>query len=243
MKQNLKIAIVGYGKMGREIEKYALAADDKVVAIIDNPGDWQDKQHLLEQADVAIEFTSPEVVKSNLLKLIDLKIPIVTGTTGWYESIPEITEYCTKSNGSLFYASNFSIGVNLFFALNRYLAQMIKEYPEYTASLSETHHVQKLDAPSGTAITMLDDLKKMHPDITGWQFADREPEDGKVAVTAHRIAGVTGTHELDWKSNIDSIMIRHTAHNREGFAKGALMAAKWLVGKTGVFTMNDLLKL
>jgi 4-hydroxy-tetrahydrodipicolinate reductase len=243
MTKNLKLAIVGYGKMGREIEKHAHAAGDSVVAVIDNPGDWEDKQSLLKQADVAIEFTSPMVVLENLSKLMDLKIPVITGTTGWYEKLPEIKEYCEKSNGSLFYASNFSVGVNLFFAMNRYLAQLMKNYPSYTAVLSETHHVQKLDAPSGTAITMLDDLINIHSGINGWRFADEGPDKGEVAVTAHRIAGVTGTHELNWNSEIDSITIRHTAHNREGFAKGALMAAHWLEEKKGIFTMNDLLKL
>jgi 4-hydroxy-tetrahydrodipicolinate reductase len=243
MTNKLNIAIVGYGKMGREIEKHALAAGDNVVAVIDNPQDWEDKQFLLKQADVAIEFTSPVVVLENLKKLADLNIAVITGTTGWYQHLPEIREYFNKSNASLFYASNFSIGVNLFFALNRYLAQLMKNYPEYAVTLSETHHVQKLDAPSGTAITMVDDLQQNHPGINGWEFADQSPQLGKVPITAHRIAGVTGTHELAWESEIDSIMIRHTAHNRDGFARGALMAAHWLKEHSGVFTMTDLLKI
>jgi 4-hydroxy-tetrahydrodipicolinate reductase len=243
MKNNLNIAIIGYGKMGREIEKHAVAAGDNVVVVIDNPQDWDEKHDALKQADVAIEFTSPAVVTGNLLKLMDLNIPVVTGTTGWSEKLQEISEYCQKSNAGLFYASNFSVGVNLFFALNRYLAHLMKDYPGYSASLSEIHHVQKLDSPSGTAITMLNELQDIHPDINGWKLVEEGPEAGQIPVTALRIAGVTGTHELTWDSPIDSIMIRHTAHNREGFAKGALMAAQWLYGKKGVFTMNDLLKL
>jgi 4-hydroxy-tetrahydrodipicolinate reductase len=243
MTKILKIAIIGYGKMGREVEKHARLAGHTIVSVVDNPEEWDTKIDVIKSADVAIEFTSPLVVLENLKKLMDLNIPVVTGTTGWSEKLEEINEYCTSRNSSLFYASNFSIGVNLFFALNRYLGQLMKDYPEYSVSLEETHHVQKLDAPSGTAITMIQELQEVNANLKGWEFSQQSPDNGLIAVTSHRIAGVTGTHELIYNSEIDNIMIRHTAHNREGFAKGALLAASWIVGKKGVYNMNDLLKL
>lgn len=243
MNKPIKIAIIGYGKMGHEIEKYAPTAGCEVIAIVDQSQHWKTHHDQLKQADVAIEFTSPEVVTDNLKKLMDMQVPVVTGTTGWMQHLEDIKHYCSKSNGSVFYASNFSIGVNLFFALNRYLAELMSPYPEYNITLDETHHTQKLDAPSGTALSMLDDVIRIHPSVENWKFANQQPGKNEIAVTAHRIEGVTGTHQLTYASDIDSISIEHKANNREGFAKGALMAARWLHDKKGVFTMNDLLKL
>ncbi len=241
--KNLKIAIIGYGRMGKEIEKYALASGHSIHAIIDNDNDWETKLEQLQQSDVAIEFTMPSIVVSNLKKLMELNVPVVTGTTGWWEQLPDIEQFCARCNASLFYASNFSIGVNLFFALNRYLANLMSNFNQYSLSLEETHHTQKLDAPSGTAISMVKDIVKHHKGITGWKFATEAPSTDEIAVTAHRIENVTGTHKLIYKSEIDTISIEHIAHNREGFARGALLAAQWLPGRKGVFTMNDLLKL
>ncbi len=243
MNDPLKIAIVGYGKMGQEIEKYAPHSGCSVVAIIDNAQDWEKHEASLKQADVAIEFTSPGVVTDNLKRLMDMQLAVVTGTTGWSAKLPEIAQYCQQRNGSVFYASNFSVGVHLFFALNRYLADLMADYPSFWPTLEETHHTQKLDAPSGTAITMLEDIIKINHGIKDWKFASEKPTKDEIAVIAHRIEGVTGTHKLVYESAIDSISIEHKAHNREGFARGALMAARWLKDKKGIFTMNDLLKL
>jgi 4-hydroxy-tetrahydrodipicolinate reductase len=239
----LKIAIIGYGKMGREIEKYAPELGCSVEVIIDQPHEWQQHERIIKSVDVAIEFTAPGVVVGNLHRLMDMNIPVVTGTTGWMGQLGDIEQYCKERNGSLFYASNFSIGVNLFFALNRYLAQLMAVYPEYKAELDETHHTQKLDAPSGTAVSMIDDLLKHNTNYKGWKFDHEGAQPDEVSVRAHRIEGVTGTHKLIYKSDIDSISIEHIANNRQGFAKGALLAARWLADKKGVFTMNDLLKL
>lgn len=243
MTNPLKIALIGYGKMGREIHKHAPDTGIDVTVIIDQPEEWQKYHDQLQTVDVAIEFTSPSIVTENLKKLMSIGIPVVTGTTGWMHNLDEIEQFCKQSNGSLFYASNFSIGVNLFFALNRYLAELMSQYPGYNISLDETHHTQKLDAPSGTAISMLDDVLKINPDLNGWKFKSDKPESNEISVEAHRIAGVPGTHKLTYDSVIDSISIEHVAHNRVGFAKGALMAARWLKDKKGIFTMNDLLKL
>lgn len=243
MKENLKIAIVGYGKMGHEIEKYAKQYGYEVIAIIDNENDWDKKAYELKNADIAIEFTAPSVVIDNLKRLFDKRIPVVTGTTGWMDKLPEIQNYCEKSNGSLFYASNFSIGVNLFFAVNKHLAKLMADYPEYFISVEETHHTQKLDAPSGTAVSMLNDILNENQVYNNWRLVSDKPRDDEIPVEAHRIEGVTGTHLVRYTSPIDSISIEHKAFNREGFARGALLAAAWLRGKKGIFTMNDLLNI
>lgn len=239
----MRIAIIGYGKMGHEIEKYARLIEMEIVAIIDNPDDWKKLEKELITADLAIEFTSPGVVIENLTKLMDLGIPVVTGTTGWMDKLPEIQKYCEKSNGSLFYASNFSIGVNLFFAVNKYLAKLMSKYPEYMISAEETHHTQKLDAPSGTAIKMLEDILKENDFYSGWKLAGENPNPTDIPVVAQRKEEVTGTHIIKYTSAIDNISLKHEANNREGFARGALMAAAWLKGKKGIFTMNDLLNI
>jgi 4-hydroxy-tetrahydrodipicolinate reductase len=243
MTSPLKIALIGYGKMGREIHKQALDAGIEVAVIIDQPEEWLTYHEQLQNVNVAIEFTSPSIVAENLKKLITMGVPVVTGTTGWMHKLDEIEQLCRQSNGSVFYASNFSIGVNLFFALNRYLADLMAQYPGYNVSLDETHHTQKLDAPSGTALSMIDDVLKINPALKSWKFASDAPGEDEISVVAHRIAGVPGTHKLTYNSEIDSISIEHTAHNRVGFAKGALMAANWLKDRKGIFTMNDLLKL
>ncbi|TVQ88716.1 MAG: 4-hydroxy-tetrahydrodipicolinate reductase [Bacteroidetes bacterium] len=239
----MKIAIVGYGKMGHEIEKHCRRLNYDIVAVIDNEDDWKTKSDTLMQAKVAIEFTAPHIVVSNLKRLLDLKIPVVTGTTGWKEKLDEIRNYCQKSNGTLFYASNFSIGVNLFFAMNRYLAKLMAGYPDYKIDVEEIHHTQKLDTPSGTAISMVDDIISENKNYKGWKLVADKPGEDEIPVEARRIEGVTGTHSLSYTSGIDTISLRHEAFNRDGFAMGALMAAEWVRDKKGVFTMNDLLNI
>ncbi len=243
MNTSVKIAIVGYGKMGREIERICRETRVEITAVIDNQQDWKEKEQDLRKADVAIEFTSPAVVKNNIRKLLDMGIPVVTGTTGWYDAMEEIRNYCETCNGSLFYASNFSIGVNLFFALNRHLAKIMADYPEYQLHMEETHHTQKLDAPSGTAITLAEGIMQENTRYTGWKLDSDDVQIGDIPVTAHRIEGVTGTHVVNYQSPVDTISIQHIAHKREGFARGALMAAKWLNGRKGIFSMNDMLNL
>lgn len=239
----MKIAIIGYGKMGHEIEKYALNAGLEISTIIDNTEDWEIKVSLLKQADVAIEFTSPQTVEANIFRLLDMGIPVVTGTTGWHDKLEKFVNYCQERNGSLFYASNFSVGVNLFFELNRQLSRLMTSYAEYGITMDEIHHKQKLDAPSGTAISLLQDILVQNPSYTGWKLVEENPAENEIPVTAHREEGVTGTHTVHYTSPIDALSIQHVAHNREGFAKGALLAAQWLKGKKGVFTMRDLLNI
>ncbi len=229
--------------MGHEIEKYARQQEIDISCIIDNPSDWQKYNTELRNSDVAIEFTAPSVVVNNLKRLMDLGVPVTTGTTGWDEQLEQVENHCIKSNGSLFYASNFSIGVNLFFALNRYLTRLMADHNEYGISLEETHHTQKIDAPSGTAVSLVKDIIKEQDNYQTWKLMPGELQRGEIPVTAHRIEGVTGTHRVQFQSKIDTITIEHAAHSREGFAQGAIMAARWLTGKKGVFTMKDLLNI
>jgi 4-hydroxy-tetrahydrodipicolinate reductase len=243
MEKALKIAIIGYGKMGKEVEKLAHAQEMIIQTVIDKEEDWEKHVDKLKLADVAVEFTSPGVVLSNLEKLFDMGIPVVTGTTGWHKNLDAVKQNCLRCNGTLFYASNFSIGVNIFFALNRKLAALMAAYPEFSIALEEAHHLQKLDAPSGTAISLLDDILMENPGYEGWSLLPEKPGASEIPVTAIREAGVTGIHKVKYESDIDMIEISHTAKNREGFARGALMAAQWVVGRKGIYTMKDLLNI
>lgn len=240
---SLKIAIIGYGKMGREIEKLAREAGHDSFVIIDNEDQWTEQSDKINQADVAIEFTAPGVVEQNIRKLAEKNIPVVTGTTGWHEKLDQITAYVNKCNGTLFYASNFSVGVNIFFAVNEYLARIMKDYPQYKIEAEETHHTHKLDAPSGTAVTMVQDIMKNNPGYKGWKLVEDHPGKDEIPVTAKRIAGVVGEHSIGYISDIDTLTLKHSAHSREGFAKGALLAAQWVKDKKGIFTMKDLLNI
>ncbi|MFW5758368.1 MAG: 4-hydroxy-tetrahydrodipicolinate reductase [Bacteroidota bacterium] len=240
---SLKIAIIGYGKMGREIEKLAPEEGHDPFVIVDNEDQWDEKSHQINQADVAIEFTSPGVVEQNIKRLVEKNIPVVTGTTGWHKKLRQIAHYVKKCNGTLFYASNFSVGVNIFFAVNEYLAKIMKDYTQYRIEAEETHHIHKLDAPSGTAVSMLEDIMKNNPRYTGWKLAEDHPGKDEIPVVAKRIAGVVGEHSIDYISDIDTLSLKHCAHSREGFAKGALLAARWVKDKKGIFTMKDLLNI
>ncbi len=229
--------------MGREIEKLARDAGNDPFVIIDNEQQWTSNAEKINQADVAIEFTAPDVVEQNIRKLVEKNIPVVTGTTGWHERFDQITGYVKKCNGTLFYASNFSVGVNIFFAMNEYLAKIMKDYPGYGIQAEETHHTQKLDAPSGTAVTMIQDILNHNPRYEGWKLVEDHPGTREIPVTARRIAGVVGEHSIDYVSDVDTLTLKHRAHSREGFAKGALLAAQWVKGKKGIFTMKDLLNI
>lgn len=236
----MKIALIGYGKMGKTIEQLAQAKGHKVVLKIDVDNRDQLTAGRLAGADVAIEFTRPESAFGNIVAALEAGIPVVSGTTGWLDRLEEIKTICAREKGAFFYASNFSIGVNIFFAVNRYLARMMEQQPQYEIEVEEIHHTQKLDAPSGTAITLaqgiLDEISRKK-----FWVNDKDDNPEALPIISKRIDPAPGTHEIHYHSEIDSITIRHTAHSREGFAAGALMAAEWIVGKQGVFGMGDLL--
>ncbi len=223
--------------MGKTIEQIAQQRGHKIIARFDAQGIEID---LLKNADVAIEFSRPEVVVQNIKTCFEQNIPIVCGTTGWLEQFDEITSLCMARQGGFFYASNYSIGVNLFFALNRHLAKLVQPYPTYNVDVLEVHHTQKLDAPSGTAITLADDILRLLPQKTHWTN-EVEKNPSELSILSERTPNVPGTHVVTYHSAIDSIEIKHTAHSREGFATGAVVAAEWLKGRKGVFGMEQLL--
>jgi 4-hydroxy-tetrahydrodipicolinate reductase len=237
--QKMKILLLGYGKMGKTIEKIALDKGHTIVGRIDVQNRTDMDKLTAGDVDVAIEFSSPESAYTNIKYCLEKGWPIVCGTTGWLEHRSEIEALCQEKGGAFFYASNYSIGVNLFFRLNRQLAKLMNGQG-YTASMTEIHHIHKLDAPSGTAITLAEGISAEADAIKGWKLAPQESE-GFVSITAERQGEVPGTHIIRYDSHVDSIEISHTAHNRQGFASGAVVSAEWLVGKKGVFGMDDLL--
>jgi 4-hydroxy-tetrahydrodipicolinate reductase len=254
----MKIALIGHGKMGRYIEGLAKAAGDEIVLIVDEDNRQQITAEDLSVADVAIEFTRPESAIPNIELALEAGVPIVVGTTGWLAELPAVSDKVAAAEGGLFWASNFSIGVNIFFAVAERAAQLANQYGGYEASVEEIHHEQKLDAPSGTGITLAERVGDQLDAYDSWALSSVKsdvpqthiapafaPKEGKapVPIKAVREAGVPGTHTLELSSKVDTLSLKHAAHSREGFAKGALTAARWLVGKQGVFTMNDLLDL
>ncbi|MCP9610572.1 4-hydroxy-tetrahydrodipicolinate reductase [Coprobacter tertius] len=236
----MKIALIGYGKMGHIIEKIARKRGHEIVSIIDinNPEDFESEA--FKSADVAIEFTVPAVAVNNYRKAFAAGVPVVSGTTGWLEHLPEIKEAC-KNGNTFFYASNFSLGVNIFFALNKYLAGIMDGFPEYDVRMEEVHHIHKLDAPSGTAITLAGDLIDNIKRKTSW-IVGKEPEKNEIGIKAIREGEVPGIHTVIYESEVDSIRITHDAKSREGFALGAVIAAEFTHGKKGFLTMQDMLK-
>lgn len=232
----MKIALLGYGKMGRVIENIALQRGHEIV--LKKSG--QDSFDGLENADVAIDFSIPDAAVGNISACLNTNVPIVSGTTGWLEHYPAMAKLCEEKKGAFIYGSNFSLGVNIFFELNTYLAKMMGSLKQYKVSMEEVHHTQKLDAPSGTAITLAKDIIN-HSDYAGWAIGN--PKDGDIFIDAKRIEGVPGTHTVTYNSEVDAIEIKHTAHNREGFALGAVIAAEWLADKQGVYSMKDVLGL
>lgn len=233
----MKIALFGYGKMGKVIEKNAIERGHEIVLKIEQG----DASYNLKIADVAIDFSTPTAAVSNITEAINCQIPVVCGTTGWLEAFESIKSLCHTKNGAFLYASNFSLGMNLFFELNRKLAQVMKPYGEYSMGIEEIHHTQKQDAPSGTAITLAEDAIK-ESEYTGWSLG-KSLDPKQIGIEAKRIENIPGTHSVSYDSKIDSIEIKHIAKNREGFGLGAVIAAEWLVGKTGVFSMKDVLNI
>lgn len=241
----MNIALIGYGKMGRTIERLALAKGHQIVLKIDanNAQDWSTQ---LVEVDVAIEFSRPDAAYNNIMTCLKGGVPVVSGTTAWLDRYPEVVAWCKANDGAFFYASNFSVGVNIFFELNKHLARLMSEHSSYQVALEEIHHTQKLDAPSGTAVTLAEGILERIDRLERHELqVDRQAQaaDNVVPIHAQRVGDTPGTHVVHYHSAIDSLEIKHTAHGREGFASGALMAAQWLVNKTGVFGMSDLLRL
>ncbi len=239
----MKIALIGYGRMGHMIEEIALKRGHKIVATIDVNDSAAFNNPEFKSADVAIEFTVPGAAVNNILACFAAGVPVVSGTTGWLDALPDLQDMCAKGKGTLLYASNFSIGVNIFRAVNRYLADVMNDFPEYTPSMTEIHHIHKLDHPSGTAITLAEDIVNEVTRLDCWQ----EPEPGKelsakaLPIGHVRQGEVPGTHIITWDSPVDKITISHEAKSREGFALGAVRAAEWLKGRKGYFTIADML--
>jgi 4-hydroxy-tetrahydrodipicolinate reductase len=239
---NMKIALIGYGKMGKEIEKIALERNHEVILRIgaENLNDFTVEN--ISKADVAIEFTTPESAFINIKKCFNANIPVVIGTTGWSEKSEEIKALCKTQNQTMLFASNFSIGVNLFFELNKQLAKLMNNHVEYDVVMEEIHHTQKLDAPSGTAITLAEDVLLNLERKNNW-VRENATSTHELAIKSHRIEQVPGTHTIRYSSEVDDIEITHIAHSRKGFALGAIVAAEFINGKKGIFEMSDVLKI
>ncbi|QYJ68430.1 4-hydroxy-tetrahydrodipicolinate reductase [Flavobacterium litorale] len=230
----MKIALLGYGKMGNVIARIAAERGHEIVL----RKKAEDNFDGLQDADVAIEFSVPTAAVTNITECLNNNIPVVSGTTGWLAHYDEVTQLCETKKGAFIYASNFSLGVNIFFELNVQLAKMMSKLERYNVSMEEIHHTQKLDAPSGTAITLANDIIA-NTNYINW--AIENPKETDIFIDAKREENVPGTHTVNYVSDVDSIEIKHTAHSREGFALGAVVAAEWLTGKTGVYSMKDVL--
>ena len=236
----MKIALLGYGKMGKEIEKIAIERKHEIIMKIDAFDDWNENIYDFLKADVAIEFSTPSTVLDNILKSFAASVPIVVGTTGWYDEIETIRELCVEKQQCLFYASNFSVGVNIFFEINKKLAKLMDSHPEYEVSIEEIHHTQKLDAPSGTAISLANDIIDKLNRKENWKNEVIEDK-ATLGIKSIRVSDVPGTHTISYESANDKIEIKHVAHNRLGFAMGAILAAEFIHGKKGIYQMKDLL--
>ncbi len=232
----MKLALLGYGRMGKEIEKIALERGHEIVLKTSSQDNYD-----ISKADVAIDFSIPEAAFSNISKCINNNIPVISGTTGWLDKYDDVVHLCKEKNGAFIYASNFSLGVNIFFELNSQLAKMMRSLEQYNVKIEEIHHTKKLDAPSGTAITLAEGIID-HSDKKEWTLEDTKSNE-VIPIKAIRTPNVPGTHTINYDSEVDTIEIKHTAHNRKGFALGAVIAAEWLQTKKGVFTMKDVLNL
>jgi len=233
----MKIALLGYGRMGKEIEKHAKKRNHKISFILDK----QFQEGEINDSDVAINFSIPEAAVSNIKLALEKNIPVVSGTTGWLDDFDSIISFCQKKKGAFLYASNFSIGVNLFFKINQHLAKLMKPYEtEYNTYLKEIHHTNKIDAPSGTAITLAEEILKYY-DYKEWSL--QKKDDNILHISSVRKDKIPGTHKVSYFSNVDEISIKHKAFNRDGFAFGAVIAAEWILNKKGVFSMKDVLNI
>jgi 4-hydroxy-tetrahydrodipicolinate reductase len=235
----MNIALLGYGKMGKEIEAIALQRGHTIVLKVSKDNAATFTTDDLKKSDVAIEFSTPHTVISNIKKCFDARVPVVVGATGWYDEFEMVQELCLQKNASLFHATNFSLGVNLFFKLNTYLAELMNKYDSYNVEMEEIHHIHKLDKPSGTAISLANQIIEKNDRKKNWSISDKNPE--TVFIKDIREGEVPGTHIIKYTSSIDDIEIMHRAHNRKGFALGAVIAAEYIYGKKGIFTMKDLI--
>lgn len=240
----MRIALFGYGKMGREIEKIALERGHTIVGKVNRT---MSKENLDPASiDVVIEFSTPELALEHIQFCLANNLPVVIGTTGnWYNQLDDLKKICEEKKGSMLYATNFSLGVNLFFAVNKYLAKLMNAYPDYSASITEIHHTHKLDAPSGTGISLAEQIIANHGAYVKWENVTKQnlKNSDSLAIESLRLPDVPGTHEVKYESEIDTIELKHTAHNRKGFALGSVIGAEWLIKNKGVFTMNDVLNL
>ena len=232
----MKIALLGYGRMGKEIEKIAISRGHEIVIRkgVDNKID-------ITLADVAIDFSVPTSAFNNITNCLNNNVPVISGTTGWLDKYDDVLALCKEKKGAFIYASNYSLGVNIFFELNKQLAKMMKTVEGYNISMEEIHHAEKLDAPSGTAITLAEGIIE-NTSKNNWGLGGEASED-TIAIAAKRISKVPGTHTILYSSEVDTIKIKHTAHSRKGFALGAVIAAEWIYDKTGVFSMKDVLNI
>ncbi|WP_179018670.1 4-hydroxy-tetrahydrodipicolinate reductase [Winogradskyella forsetii] len=232
----MKIALLGYGRMGKSIEEIALNRNHSITLKVEDASSDYD----FKNADVAIDFSIPSAAVFNIKKALDAGVPVISGTTGWLDQYDEVIAYCKEKNGTFLYASNFSLGVNLFFELNKKLSTLLSGFPDYSTEIEEIHHTQKLDAPSGTAITLAEQIIEQ-TNYTNWTLD--QPKSNEIHIEAKRIENVPGTHEITYNSEIDAISIKHTAHSRQGFAMGAVIAAEWIKDKKGIFSMKDVLNI
>lgn len=233
----MNIALLGYGKMGKKIASYAEKRNHELVYILDK----EHQEGVLEKADVAVNFSVPEAAVNNIKMALELGVPVVSGTTGWLDRYEEVTSFCKEKESAFLYASNFSIGVNLFFKINQYVAQLLQPHlKDYRADIEEIHHIHKQDAPSGTAISLAEDIIK-HTHYEHW--TQGKWSKNSLNITSERTGEVPGTHSVEYRSDIDQITLKHEAFKRDGFALGAVIAAEWLVGKKGVYSMEDVLKI
>lgn len=233
----MRIALIGYGKMGKIIEQIAVARGHKVVLKITE----STKDFNIAIADIAIDFSVPNAAVQNISNCFKHGVPVVCGTTGWLKDYNSIISLCKETDGAFIYASNFSLGINIFFELNKNLAKMMQGLSEYKVNIEEVHHTQKLDAPSGTAISLAEGIIE-NSNYQTWELEDAN-NNASIPINTKRLENVPGTHTINYEANVDKIAITHQAHNREGFALGAVIAAEWLLGKTGTFTMKDVLNI
>ncbi|MBD5203134.1 MAG: 4-hydroxy-tetrahydrodipicolinate reductase [Bacteroides sp.] len=236
----MKTALIGYGKMGKAIERFLTQRGHEIVCVVEAGEEWKFSTDEFRSAEAAIEFTCPAAAARNIMLAAEAGVPVVCGSTGWYDRRQEVDDFVTAHDGALLAATNFSIGVNVMMELNRRLAAMMSSLPQYTPSLSETHHIHKLDHPSGTAITLLEQIMHEDPLYTAW--SEDEAAAGVIPVECERRGEVPGIHTVTWTSDVDSISITHDARSRDGFALGAVMAAEWIAGRKGIFTITQMLR-
>lgn len=236
----MRIALIGYGKMGRMVEEIAFQRQHHVIIRITSDNQHQFTEKNIKEADTAIEFTSPDAAFDNIKKCIDFGVPVISGTTGWNEMLPELKQYCLQVNGAFLHASNFSVGVNIFFEVNKLLAKLMEHQTAYDVLIKEIHHTQKKDAPSGTAVTLAEQILSILKRKNSW-VNNTPGSDEHLQIISERKDPAAGTHHVKYSSEVDDIEIIHTAHNRKGFALGAILAAEFICNKKGVFSMEDVL--